>query len=245
MEKVFITGASSGIGEHLAYEYARRGAVLGLTARRKDRLEAIAEKCRDFAKQVFVYEADVTQKDDVKNCADFFIKDAGGIDVVIANAGIGGDDQIQTGDAETVNKILNINVLGVTNTIIPFVPKMREQKSGKLVIMSSLAGFKGLAYHGAYSASKAAVRTLGDSWRFSLRKYNVHVITICPGFIESEMTAKSKFAMPFLMETETAAKKMVRAIDQNKKIFIVPWPWKIIKSVMNWLPDWVFYSILK
>ena len=105
---------------------------------------------------------------------------------------------------------------------------MKEQKQGKCVIVSSLAGFNPMPYHGGYSASKIAVRMLADSWRNTLSKHNIQFTTICPGFIKSEMTDVNEFHMLFLMETDVAARKMLRAIDVGKKTYILPWQWRVL-----------------
>ena len=243
-EKIFITGASSGIGEALAIEYAKRGAVLGLSARRTEKLNTVANTCKDFgAKEVFVYTLDVTNADESTKVIDQFLKDAQGIDIVIANAGVAYSDKISSGDPTRINKVFSTNVIGVTNSIIPFIPKMKEEKSGKIVIISSIASFRPIAYHGGYSSSKAAVRMIADSWRMALKKYNIQLTSICPGFIVSEMTDVNKFPMPFLLQTEDAAKKMVKAIDKGKKTFILPWQVKMIIKLTRWLPTPIYYKI--
>ena len=157
-QKVFITGASSGIGEALAYVYAHEGAVLGLAARRTDRLEQVAERCRELGGNPHIYTLDVADQSACQLTAKQFIEDAGGIDTVIANAGVGGKDKITSGDPEHINRILRINIMGVTNTVIPFLPCMKGQKSGQVAIISSIAGTRGLIGHGGYSGSKAALR---------------------------------------------------------------------------------------
>ena len=171
------------------------------------------------------------------------MKDAQGIDIVIANAGVAYSDKISSGDPTRINKVFSTNVIGVTNSIIPFIPKMKEEKSGKIVIISSIASFRPIAYHGGYSSSKAAVRMIADSWRMALKKYNIQLTSICPGFIVSEMTDVNKFPMPFLLQTEDAAKKMVKAIDKGKKTFILPWQVKMIIKLTRWLPTPLYYKI--
>ena len=135
------------------------------------------------------------------------------------------------------------SVIGVTNSIIPFVPNMKEAKSGKIVIISSIASFRPIAYHGGYSSSKAAVRMFADSWRMALKKYKIQLTAICPGFIVSEMTDENKFPMPFLLQTDQAAKKMVKAIDKGKKTYILPWQYKTIIYLTRWLPTPLYYKI--
>ena len=243
-EKIFITGASSGIGEALAIEYAKRGAILGLCARRTEKLDDVANKCREFgAEEVLVYTLDVTDENQSTKIAKQFLDHVKNIDIVIANAGVAYSDKIGSGDPKQINKVISTNVIGVTNSIIPFVPNMKEAKSGKIVIISSIASFRPIAYHGGYSSSKAAVRMFADSWRMALKKYKIQLTAICPGFIVSEMTDENKFPMPFLLQTDQAAKKMVKAIDKGKKTYILPWQYKTIIYLTRWLPTPLYYKI--
>ena len=243
-ERIFITGASSGIGEALAIEYAKRGAVLGLCARRTEKLNDVANKCKELgAKEVLVYTLDVTDESQSTKIAKQFSDHVQEIDIVIANAGVAYSDKISSGDPSQINKVISTNVIGVTNTIIPFVPKMKETNSCKIVIISSIASFRPIAFHGGYSSSKAAVRMLADSWRMALKKYNIQLTSICPGFIVSEMTDVNKFPMPFLLQTDDAARKMVKAIDKGKKTYILPWQYKTIIYLTRWLPTPLYYKI--
>ena len=243
-ERIFITGASSGIGEALAIEYAKRGAILGLCARRTEKLNDVANKCKELgAKEVLVYTLDVTDESQSTKIAKQFSDHVQEIDIVIANAGVAYSDKISSGDPSQINKVISTNVIGVTNTIIPFIPKMKETNSGKIVIISSIASFRPIAFHGGYSSSKAAVRMLADSWRMALKKYNIQLTSICPGFIVSEMTDVNKFPMPFLLQTDDAARKMVKAIDKGKKTYILPWQYKTIIYLTRWLPTPLYYKI--
>ena len=235
-QKIFITGASSGIGEALAYVYAREKAVLGLAARRTDRLEQVAEHCRELGGHPHIYTLDVADQSACQLTANQFIEAASGIDTVIANAGVGGKDKLTSGDPEHINRILRINILGVTNTVIPFLPEMKEQKSGQVVIISSIAGTRGLIGHGGYSASKAALRIMADSWEYTLRRYNITTTTIYPGWIDTEMTENIKNKMWFLMDADTAAKKIIGTINKGKLSYILPWQWNIIVPIMRIIP---------
>lgn len=235
-KRIFISGASSGIGEFLAYAYAKLGATLGLSARRIDRLEVIAKACREFGGETHIYQSDAKDRVATKNAADNFISNVGGIDIVIANAGIGNHDDIIQGDATVINDILETNIIGVTNTLVPFIPTMKKQKHGILVPVSSVASFLAVPHHGGYSASKIAIRVMADSWRLTLHKYNIQITTICPGFIETPMTAEQK-RRPFLMPVETAVEKIVSAIDRGKKTFVFPWQMKVLIPVLKIIPD--------
>ena len=232
----FISGASSGIGEHLAYAYAKRGATLGLAARRKERLDEVAAKCSELGGETYVYPLDARDKDACSQAATDFLDKNGRIDMVIANAGIGGHDDLMSGDASAINTILETNILGVTNTLMPFIPKMKEQKSGVLVNVSSVASFLKIAYHGGYAGSKVGIRRIADSWRLTLSKYNIQVTTICPGFITTPMTEDVKH-MPFLLPVETAVEKIVSAIDRGKRTFVFPWQMRLMIPLLRIMPD--------
>jgi len=237
--RVFITGASSGIGEYLAYEYARQKAVIGIAARRKDHLNNVAEKCREFGGSPIVYELDVTDQSKCQSAISDFIAANSGIDIVIANAGISGPDNLGSGNSDTINKILKTNILGVTNIVLPTIPTMKAQQSGHIVIVSSVAGYRGLIGRGGYTGSKAAIRTMANGWRYSLSKIGVYVTTICPGFVATPLVRKNTFPMLFLIEAIEAAKKIVKAIQNRRQTYIVPGPWRIIIPIFKLIPSWV------
>jgi short-subunit dehydrogenase len=242
-KNIFITGASSGIGKYVAYEYAKQGATIGLAARRKKALEKVSAKCRELGGKPIIYEVDVNNQLTTKNAIDDFITKSGGIDIVIANAGISGKVDLDTGNSDELNRMLSTNILGVTNTVIPTLPTMIKQNSGRVVVISSIAGFRGLPGRSGYSASKAAVRFMANSWRSSFAKDGISFTTICPGFIDTDMTNSHKYHMPFLMNVDIFAQKMVNAIEKKKKTYIVPWQWRfaipLIKAVPEWLLNFV------
>lgn len=236
---VFITGASSGIGEYVAYEYAKQGATIGLAARRKELLEKVSAKCEELGGKTIICETDVTNQSATKMVIDDFISKSGGIDIVIANAGISGKIELDNGNSAEINRMLSTNILGVTNTVIPVLPTMLKQQSGRVVVLSSIAGFRGLPGRSGYSASKAAVRFMANSWRSSFAKDGISFTTICPGFINTDMTNKHKYHMPFLMDVDVFAKKMVNAIEKKKKTYIVPWQWRFVVPLIKAVPEWL------
>ncbi len=235
-KRIFISGASSGIGEYLAYHYSKSGATIGVTGRRKDRLDQVAKTCHELGGNALVYSLDVTDQEASKRVAEDFIKAADGIDMVIANAGIGGHDDLMSGNSTAINNIIKTNVLGVTNTLIPFIPTMKKLQKGVLVNISSIASFIRTPYHGGYSGSKVNIRLMADSWRLTLAKYHIQVTTICPGFIETPMTKDLK-SRPFLLPVETAVEKIANAIHHGKKTFIFPWQMKMMIPLLRILPD--------
>ena len=238
---IFITGTSSGIGESLAYYYSQKGYTIGITARRNDRLQTVADKCIELGGKPIVYNIDVSDKEKCKDAAKDFMSTNKGIDIVIANAGVGGDDNILSGDPSKINRILKINLLGVTNSVIPFIPKMKEQHSGRIAIISSIASFRGLPHHGGYSASKAALRNLTESWNYTLKPYGISLTTIFPGYIDTEMTKDHKFKMPFLMHSDKASRIIANSIQRKKSKLILPWQWKFIIPIFRILPRFLIY----
>ena len=235
-------GASTGIGKALAINYAYEEAVLGLASRRIDLLEAIKEECELLNCRTIIYKTDVRNTSECEQSAKAFIEIAGGIDILIANSGVGSSDEIFSGTSEKINRVLETNILGVTNTILPFLPRMKEQKSGTVVVVSSIASFIPIPHKGGYSASKIAVRRLFDSWRPLLVENGIKAISICPGFIDTPMTEKILFK-PFLKDTNTASKAFIKAIEVGKKTYIYPWQMKLFVKIFNILPqffyDWV------
>ncbi|MDA0987043.1 MAG: SDR family NAD(P)-dependent oxidoreductase [Bacteroidetes bacterium] len=243
MNSVFITGASSGIGEHLAYFYAQKKITLGLSARRREELTRVAKKCESLGAKVFFYQLDVKNSDDVKNAIQNFTTKIVTLDCVIANAGIGKDEKILIGNPEIINSVLETNILGVTNTLLPAIPIMKNQNFGKLVAISSVASFIPTPNNSGYSASKAAVKMLMDGFRLKLSQYDIECITICPGFIDTPIVTKNK-PTPMMLDVESAVKKIARAINQNRKTFIFPWQYKIILPILKLIPDWVIKKLI-
>ena len=220
---ILITGASSGIGEALALEYAADGVTLVLVGRDLDRLDSVAAKCRDGGAEVRLATIDVTE-------AKFFgqwlegVDSTTPVDLVVANAGISGGTSGGGEPDEQVRRIFAVNVDGVFNTVHPLIAGMRERRRGQIAIMSSLAAFRGFPGAPAYCASKAAVRSYGESLRGSLAADGIEVSVICPGFIRTPMTAVNPFKMPFLMDAYRAARIIKRGLARNRARIAFPFP---------------------
>jgi NADP-dependent 3-hydroxy acid dehydrogenase YdfG len=235
--RIFLTGASAGIGEALATAYAGPGVTLGLVARRADRLGALAEKLKATGCRVIPYTADVTDAAEMKRTALAFCEAAGGVDLAIANAGIGLSDKLADGDASGLAEMFRVNVVGVANTLLPLIPKMMAQRSGHIVTIGSVAGFRGLPGKAGYSATKSAVKTLMDGYRSSLAPHGIRVTTICPGFVESELTARNKYPMPFIIPAAKAAGLIRRAVARDAKTYIFPWQMRLLVPLFSLVPD--------
>ena len=239
MRRIVITGASSGIGAALAKRYATRGVTLGLVARRSERLDAVRTACERAGARVYTFVVDVRDAKGVDRVARAFVSSVGGIDLVIANAGIFRSCSALTSSPDKINEIITTNVIGVVNTLVAFIPTMRVQRAGTLVVVSSVAGFKGLP-GGAYSASKAAVRYLADGWRPELRRAGIQLTTVYPGFVDSEMT-QAKQQYPFLVSADRAAQEIAWAADRGKGEHMFPWQWRVLAPLLRMLPAW-FYA---
>ncbi|MDH4121313.1 MAG: SDR family NAD(P)-dependent oxidoreductase [Deltaproteobacteria bacterium] len=236
--RVFITGASSGIGREVARQMAMPGMVFGLVARRLPQLENLKTELERSGARVFLFPVDVTDAQAMGQAARAFLKEAGGIDIVLASAGLSCADKIQLGDPLEASRLIAANVQGVIHTLVPFIPAMIQQRSGHLAAMGSMAGYRGLPDKGAYCASKAAVKTLMDAYRAHLRGTGVMVTTLTPSWIESEQTGLNAHKMPFLVPLPKAASRIIRAIRKNKKTYIFPWQalW-IGLPLVRFLPD--------
>ena len=236
--KVFITGASSGIGLALAEHYARQGASLGLVARR---LDALCELARRFPQlSVSVYAADVRDEAAIAQAASRFIGEHGLPDVVIANAGISKGVATGHGDLETFREVMDVNYFGMAATFEPFVKRMEEARHGTLVGIASVAGVRGLPGSAAYSASKAAALAYLESLRVEMRPFGVAVVTIAPGYIRTPMTAHNPYPMPFLMDAERFAEKAAQAIARKVRFAVFPWPMRIVATLLGCLPRWLY-----
>jgi short-subunit dehydrogenase len=236
--KVFITGASSGIGAALAAHYAALGATLGLAARRAVELQTLAAS---LSTPVSIYALDVTDSAALAAAANDFIGRHGLPDIVIANAGIGGGTRADlAADLTVLARILHTNVVGLAATLQPFLAPMRERGSGVLVGIASVTGFRGLAGAGAYCASKSAAITWLEALRLELHRSGVSVVTICPGYIATPLTAVNRHPMPFLLAAPEAAKRIARAIAAKKRLAIIPWQMRLVFFVLRRMPDWLY-----
>ena len=236
--RVIITGASSGIGAALVRYYLRAGATLGLIARRGDILKEIVLSA---TAPVEIYVADVRDTAAMQTAATDFITRHGSPDIVIANAGISvGTLTHIAEDIEAFQDVLDINLVGMVKTFQPFLAAMRENRRGVLVGIASVAGYRGLPGAAAYSASKAAVISYLESMRVEMAGSGMRVVTICPGYIETPMTAKNPYPMPFILSADTAARKIAAIIDSGKSFAVIPWQMAIVARLLRIMPNWLF-----
>ena len=234
MKRIFITGASSGIGEALARHYAASATAIGLCARRKNALDALAAS---LPGKCAAYPLDVSDAAALESAARDFVQRCGTPDLVIANAGVSvgtrGDDP---GDVAKLRRVLEVNVTGLAATLAAFAPAMRAAGRGTLCGIASVAGFRGLPGAGAYSASKAAAIAWLEALRVELAGSGVAVVTICPGYIDTAITRANRYRMPFLLPADEAARRIARAIEAKRRIAVIPWQMAIIGRILRSLP---------
>jgi short-subunit dehydrogenase len=241
---VFLTGASSGIGEALAVALAKRGAVLGLFARRKEMLEDLADRCRANGGEARVFAGDVIDEEAVFQAADALRSEFGRIDLLIANAGISGNDsETKNYSPPGVKKVIEINLLGAVNAVHAVVPQMVERGEGHIVAISSLAGFRGLPRSAAYSASKAGMTAFFESVRLDVASKGVAVTIIQPGFIKTPLTAGRSNKMPFIMELDDSIPHFIKAIEKKKKFAAFPWQLATVVRAGKFMPAWMYDRI--
>jgi len=236
--RVFITGASAGLGAALARRYAAEGAILGLVARRGSPLERLAAT---FSTPCGIYPLDVRDAPALAAAARAFTARHGVPDIVIANAGVSVGTLTQHAeDTDVFEDVLRVNLIGMVNTFQPFLADMQDRGAGTLAGIASVAGYRGLPGAAAYSASKAAAISYLESLRVELRASGVKVITVSPGYIATPMTEANPYAMPFMMSAETAAAKIARLIARGKAYTVIPWQMAIVARLMHVLPDWLY-----
>jgi short-subunit dehydrogenase len=220
---VLITGASSGIGRGLALELAKRGARLGLVARRNDLLDEIVSEIEKQQGKAMALAADVQDSTAMRAAADTLRAEFGPIDMLIANAGIGTTTDAAELDATEVARIFGVNVVGAASSVTAVVPEMVKRGSGHLVAISSLAAYRGIPKSASYGASKAALSLFFESLRLDLKPKGIDVTIIHPGFIKTPLTAGREALMPFLMELDYAVAKIITAIEKKRKSYAFPW----------------------
>ena len=244
-ELVFITGASSGIGQALALRYYRDGARLALVARRTAEVERWAAEQKLDAGRYKVYGADVADLDAMARIGRECIAAQGLPDVVIANAGISvGMDTTQFTDLAVLRRTFETNNLGLAATFHPFVAAMNARGSGTLVGVASVAAIRGLPGHGAYCASKSAVVAYCESLRGECRPHGVRVVTLLPGYIDTPLTRGNRYSMPFLMQVEDFAEQAVRAIAAQVSYRVIPWQMGVLAKLLRLLPNGLYDRVL-
>jgi short-subunit dehydrogenase len=241
----FITGASSGIGQALALRYYQAGWRLALVARRAAEIQSWAQAQGLDAQRYSIYAADVADTDSIVAAGQACIAGQGLPDVVIANAGISvGVDTAVRGDIDMLARTFAVNNVGLAATFHPFVAPMARRGSGRLVGVASVAAIRGLPGHGAYCASKSAVVAYCESLRGELRSSGVRVVTICPGYVDTPLTRKNRYGMPFLMTAPEFAGRAFQVIERGASYRVIPWQMAVVAKLLRLLPNALFDRVL-
>ena len=249
MLRVFITGASSGIGAALAREFAVRGAQLGLLARRETALHTLVASLPNASRHL-IYPVDVNDHAALRAAAQNFMRRADGIDIVIANAGISyGTLTERPEDLAVFESILQTNLMATVATFAPFIDTMKTHAAAgdrglRLVGIGSVAGIRGLPGAEAYSASKAAVMSYCESLRVELNPHRIRVVTIAPGYIDTPMTKVNRYPMPFLMPAPRFARLAADVIRSGRSYAVIPWQMRGVSWLLRLLPNWLYDRVM-
>jgi short-subunit dehydrogenase len=241
----FITGASSGIGQALAWRYHQAGWRLALVARRTGEIESWAQAQGLPSDRYRVYGADVAEIDSIVAAGQACLREQGVPDAVIANAGISiGVDTAEREDIDVIARSFAVNNVGLAATFHPFVQPMARRGSGALVGIASVAGIRGLPGHGAYCASKAAVISYCESLRGELRASGVKVVTIAPGYVDTPLTQGNRYGMPFMLSAATFADRAFRTIEAGVSYRVIPWQMGVVAKLLRLLPNALYDKLL-
>ena len=239
---IWITGASSGIGKALAIKFAKEGWKVAISARRENLLNEIAKTYND----IFPYPLDVT---DSKKCELVFnsIKERfKNVDISVFSTGIHDPKSEKSLDLNKVRQIMEVNFFGTINSVNAVYKYYKERKSGQISIVSSVAGYRGLPAGGAYCASKSALTSFTESLNFDMKRKNVRVSLISPGFIKTPMTDQNDFPMPMIKSPEFAAEQMFKGLTKSKGFEIhFPKSFTTIMKVLKVIPNGLYFKILE
>jgi short-subunit dehydrogenase len=241
---VWLTGASSGIGEALAYELARRGARVALTARRRELLDEIVAKITQAGGEAYSFPGDVLNLEEMKSLVDAIEKTVAPIDLAIPNAGTHLFTKPEQFDSAEYLSIMQLNFGGVLHCLEAIIPRMLQRGGGHIAPVASLAGYRGLPRAAAYGASKSALIHFLESIRFHLKPKGLTITIVNPGYVKTPLTDKNDFYMQFLVSTEKAAKIICNGIERGKRTVAFPIPFSWIVGLAKFLPGPVYEKIV-
>lgn len=237
---IFITGASSGIGYELAKQLAHEGCNLILIARRKEIIDSLALQIRTDKNTILTYQCNIRSKSEVENVFGDIRKKINQIDIAILDSGVGFKSSVENFNSDLADETFQVNVLGMIYCVEELLKDFLPRKSGMIAGVSSISDVRGFPQNGFYCASKAAASIFLESIRVELKKHNVKVITVRPGFVRTSMTAKNNFKMPFLMDAERAARIIINGIKKEKKIIEFPIGTVLGGKLLKILPNFLF-----
>jgi len=242
VKKIWITGASSGIGKALAIKFAREGWQVAASARRENLLKELSNQNSN----IHSFPLDVTSEEETKNIFQNIIKKFKTIDISAFCTGIHDPDAEKKLSSEKIREIMETNFFGTLNCIMAVNNYFREKKNGHISIVSSVAGYRGLPAASGYCASKSALTSLAESLYFDFKRYNVRVSLVSPGFIKTPMTDKNKFPMPMIKSAEFAAEKMFIGLTKKNKFEIhFPIAFTLIMKLLKIMPNWLYFLLVK
>ncbi len=242
-ENAFVTGASSGIGRAISLRLAERGTRVVLAARRQAELETLRDEIAAGGGRAEICVLDVSDAGATVEAVARWDRELSGLDLVLANAGVGGTGPAEKLTWERVERMLAVNVNGALATLVPAIKPMVARKRGTLAAVTSLAGMRGLPNSASYSASKAAVSVFLESLRVDLAKHSLKVVDIRPGFVDTPLTQKNKFQMPFMLNVSDAARIAVKGLERGDAIITFPWQISAAMTVAEALPDRVWQAV--
>ena len=234
----WVVGGSSGIGAALARELQSRGAKVAISARREDELAEVA------AGTMLAVTADVTDAASLMAAASHIRDELGPIDLVVLSAAYWKQMSASDWDTEIFNRHVQVNLVGMSNTIAAVLPQMLARRSGVIAGIASVAGYRGLAGAEAYGATKAAQINLLESLRIHVAGSGVRVTTICPGFVRTDATAGNTFPMPFIIEADTAGRAICDGLERNRTEIVFPVPMAILMKAARLVPAGVWSALL-
>jgi short-subunit dehydrogenase len=234
-----ITGSSSGIGRALSRALARSDCRVGLIARRKPLLDELEAEIRSEGGIAVSASADVSDRNQLRLAFEELVGAQGPVDLVVANAGVGVPTTLDPMNIETIEEMIRVNVLGVIYTIEACLPSMLERRGGQIAAISSLSAYKGMPGESAYCASKAAVNSYLEGLRVQVQGYGIGITTICPGFVKTPMTAIDDYPMPFAMDPDEAARRIILALRKRAKVAKFPWQTTAMVKLARLMPDWI------
>ena len=238
---IWITGGSTGIGKALAIKFAVKGWNVAISARRENLLKEISKNNEN----IHSYQLDVTQTDKCRSTAELIVKDFGKIDICVFATGMHDPKSEKKFNLEKIREIMNVNYFGTMNSINSVYDYFSEKKEGHIAIISSVAGYRGLPAAGAYCASKSALISFAESLYFDMRRKNIKVSVICPGFIKTPMTDQNDFPMPMLKSAEYAADKIYSGLLKNKGFEIhFPKGFTFLMKIIQILPNWLYFGAI-
>lgn len=243
--RVLVTGATSGLGREMALQLARRGFRVAVTGRREELLQETARAVEAAGGEALALNGGVDDLPTVRRHYASIKERWGGLDWAILNAGVHGSNHARKFDAANCRRIFDTNVGGTANWLEAVIPDMVAARRGTIAALSSLAGWRGLPGSAAYSASKAALMTLLESVRADLAGTGVKVVTVCPGFVKSEMTGRSRMRlMPFMLETEDGVRRILTGIERGRSLVVFPWQLALIMRLVRALPGWAYDRLM-